>query len=198
MAEQAGCSVTGINISREQIAFARGRTKGLPVEIVQQDYRDVQGMFDAVVSVGMFEHVGSRNYRTFMEIAHRSLRDGGLFLLHTIGSNVMHRTGDRWLNRYIFPNSHLPSAAQITRAAEGLFILEDWHNFGAHYDQTLLAWNRNFEAAWPRFADRYGERFRRMWRYYLLSCAGVFRARSIQLWQIVLSKKPTEDYISVR
>ncbi len=197
MAQEAGCRVTGVNISREQILRARERTAGLPVDILEQDYRDLQGSFDAIVSVGMFEHVGYRNYRSFMETAHRLLPEGGLFLLHTIGYKRSGRTGDPWLHRYIFPNSHLPSAAQITQAAEGLFILEDWHNFGTHYDKTLLAWNANFEAAWPRFADRYGERFRRMWRYYLLSCAGAFRARETQLWQIVLSKRPREGYVSV-
>jgi len=80
-----------------------------------------------------------------------------------------------------------PSASQITLAAEGEFVMEDWHNFGPDYDRTLMAWHERFENAWPRLSDRYGERFRRAWRYYLLSCAGAFRARALQLWQIVFS-----------
>ena len=82
----------------------------------------------------------------------------------------------------------LPSPAQVTRAAEGLFVLEDVHNFGSDYDKTLLAWERNFSQSWHRFKEAYGERFGRMWRFYLLSCAGAFRARSIELFQFVFSK----------
>lgn len=198
MAMHVGCGVTAINISKQQIAHARQWTAGLPVEIRKTDYRALSGSYDKIVSVGMFEHVGSKNYRRYMETAHRCLQNNGLFLLHTIGANRSARRGDPWLNKYIFPNGQLPSASQITRATEGLFVLEDWHSFGEYYDKTLLAWHRNFEAAWPRFASRYGERFRRMWRYYLLSCAGAFRAREIQLWQIVLSKNPLKGYVPVR
>jgi cyclopropane-fatty-acyl-phospholipid synthase len=85
----------------------------------------------------------------------------------------------------------LPSIAQIGKAIEGLFVLEDLHNLGPHYDKTLMAWNRNFQNTWPNFKDRYGEHFKRMWEYFLLSSAGAFRARSIQLWQLVLTKQGT-------
>ena len=83
----------------------------------------------------------------------------------------------------------LPSMAQISKSVEGLFVIEDFHNFGAYYDTTLMHWFKNFDANWPRLKDKYGERFYRMWKYYLLASAGSFRARKNQLWQIVLSKK---------
>lgn len=186
-AEEYGCRVKGTNISREQIAAARRLCAGLPVEIEARDYREMDETFDKIVSVGMFEHVGSRNYAAFMRVVARCLKPGGLFLLHTIGSNVSSRACDPWISKYIFPNGMLPSIAQIGKAAEGLLVMEDWHNLGPHYDPTLMCWLRNFRAAWPRLRPRYGEAFGRMWEYYLQSCAGAFRARDIQLWQIVFS-----------
>jgi cyclopropane-fatty-acyl-phospholipid synthase len=186
-AEQHGCEVVGITISREQQAFAQNLCRGLPVAIRLQDYRELNERFDRIVSVGMMEHVGRKNHRCFMQVARRCLGEGGLLLCHTIGDSVSSISADPWITRYIFPNSLLPSAAQIARAAEGLFVVEDVHNFGADYEHTLLAWERNFQQAWPRFKDRYGERFQRMWRYYLLGCAGAFRARYIQLFQCLLS-----------
>jgi cyclopropane-fatty-acyl-phospholipid synthase len=148
----------------------------------------VDGCFDHLVSLGMFEHVGVKNYRIYMATAHRLLRDDGLFLLHTIGSNTSVHTTDPWIGQYIFPNGMLPSIAQIGLAIETRFVMEDWHNFGADYDKTLMAWYSNFERHWPELAGHYDQRFFRMWRYYLLTCAGSFRARKNQLWQIVLSK----------
>ncbi|MBI5571227.1 MAG: cyclopropane fatty acyl phospholipid synthase [Desulfomonile tiedjei] len=193
MTEKFACTVTAINISDEQIAFAREFCKSLPVEILQADYRRVEGTFDEVVSVGMFEHVGRKNYRVFMETVHRCLKDGGVFLLHTIGNNRSQYESDPWVSRYIFPNGELPSVAQISRAVEGLFVVEDLHNLGPHYDRTLMAWNERFQSAWPSLSARYDERFKRMWEYYLLSCAGAFRARDIQLWQIVFTKCGTRQ-----
>lgn len=145
--------------------------------------------FDRIASIDMFEHVGRKNHLTYMEMAHRCLKDDGLFLLHTIGKNKRAGTPDPWIDKYIFPNGDLPSLGQISDSLDGLFVAEDLHNFGADYDKTLMTWNANFEAAWPRFASALGEIFYRMWRYYLLSCAGAFRARDIHLWQWVLSKK---------
>jgi cyclopropane-fatty-acyl-phospholipid synthase len=188
MAERVGCTVTGVNVSSEQLQFARQWCRDLPVHFLDRDYRAINGVYDKIVSVGMFEHVGVKNYRTFMKVVHRSLKSDGIFLLHTIGGNVSQFTCDPWIHRYIFPNGMLPSIAQIARAAEGLFVIEDWHNFGPHYDKTLMAWHANFQRAWPELRSRYGQRFKRMWEYYLLSCAGAFRARTIQLWQIVLTK----------
>jgi cyclopropane-fatty-acyl-phospholipid synthase len=151
------------------------------------DYRDVDGKFDRIFSLGMFEHVGARNYRTYFRKVRELLAPDGLFLLHTIGSNVSANVTDPWIERYIFPNSMLPSMAQITRALEQRWLIEDWHSFGADYDRTLMAWLGRFDAGWPALAARYGERFRRMWRYYLSVSAASFRVRRNQLWQFVLS-----------
>lgn len=179
--------VVGITLSPAQATFARQRCAGLPVEILERDYRELSGRFDRIVSIGMFEHVGPRNYRVFFETVAHLLERHGLFLLHTIGGRATEHTTDPWLNSYVFPGSILPSAEAIGRTSEDAFVLEDWHNFGADYDRTLMAWHANFEAAWPTLSNRYPERFRRLWRYYLLTCAGTFRARRNQVWQIVLS-----------
>lgn len=186
-AERYGAICTGITISREQADYGRARCGGLPVEFRLLDYRQVTGTFDRIASVGMFEHVGHKNHRSFFEVARRVLTDEGVFLLHTIGKNLRRMPTDPWIDRYIFPNGDLPSLGQIAEATEDLFVTEDVHNFGPDYARTLLAWHANFEAHWPHFAERYGERFYRMWRYYLLSCAGTFRARTTQLWQVVLA-----------
>lgn len=186
-AQRYGVSGVGITISREQAAFARELCAGLPVEIRVQDYRALDQRFDRIVSIGMFEHVGVKNYDAYFDVARRSLASDGLFLLHSIGGNVSRRHTDPWIAKYIFPNSMLPSAAQVAAAAEGRFVIEDWHNFGADYDRTLRAWRDNIEAAWPTLPARYDERFRRMWRYYLAASMASFRARLIQLWQVVLS-----------
>ena len=188
-AAEHGCKVTAVNISREQLQHARKICQGLPVSFHDRDYREIDGRFDKIVSVGMFEHVGRKNYRTFMEVVHRSLKDDGIFLLHTIGGNVSRTNCDPWINKYIFPNGMLPSLGQIAKAAENLFVIEDVHNIGPNYDKTLMAWNHKFQAAWPRLREKYDSRFKRMWEYYLLSCAGAFRARNIQVWQILMTKQ---------
>lgn len=161
---------------------------GLPVEFSLQDYRDMNEEFDRVVSVGMIEHVGYKNYREFFKMAHRCLKADGLFLLHTIGSLHSVKPTDAWTHKYIFPNGLLPSVAQLAKAMEGLFVMEDWHNIGADYYATLMAWYENFTNGWEAIKANYDERFFRMWKYFLLSSAGAFRARTNQLWQIVLSK----------
>jgi len=187
-AEKYRVEVTGVTVSSAQVKLAQSCCACLPVCFELKDYRDIQGTFDRIVSIGMFEHVGLTNYRIYMQVVNRCLKDGGLFLLHTIGSNTSVRSMDPWLAKYIFPNSMLPSARQITEAAEGIFILEDWHSFGPHYDPTLIAWHRNFIDNWRSIQDAYDQRFQRMWTYYLLSSAGSFRAQRNQLWQIVFSK----------
>jgi cyclopropane-fatty-acyl-phospholipid synthase len=186
-AEKYGASVVNITVSKEQVAFGNKLCRGLSVENRLQDYRAINESFDRVVSLGMFEHVRHENYAKYMEVVKRSLKSDGLFLLHTIGGNITNSRGDIWTSKYIFPNSHLPSIKQIGDSTERKFVMEDWHNFGADYDKTLLVWNQNFEKAWPNLKKKYSETFRRMWRLYLLSSAGSFRARNIQLWQIVLS-----------
>jgi cyclopropane-fatty-acyl-phospholipid synthase len=188
-AEHYGVRCVGITISEQQAELGRQRLAHLPVEFRLQDYREVDERFDRVVSLGMFEHVGHKNYPDYMAMARRCLADDGLFLLHTIGRNDTADGTDPWIDRYVFPNGELPSIARLARAVEPHFVVEDLHNFGADYDRTLMAWHRNFEAAWPRFGAELGERFYRRWRYYLLCCAGAFRARDIQLWQWVLSPR---------
>lgn len=188
MAKNYGVSVVGVTISAEQQKMAQERCLGLDVDIRLQDYRDLNEQFDRIVSVGMFEHVGPKNYKTYFEVADRNLKPDGIFLLHTIGSKRTDNNVDPWINKYIFPNGCLPSVRQIANASEPHFIVEDWHNFDADYDTTLMAWHERFQAAWPEIADNYSERFKRMFSYYLNACAGAFRARDIQLWQVVFSR----------
>ncbi|MGE5195833.1 MAG: cyclopropane fatty acyl phospholipid synthase [Anaerolineae bacterium] len=189
VAEHYGVEVLGVTLSENQAAYAKALCEGLPVEIRIQDYRDVEGTFDRIIEIGMFEHVGKKNYRAFMELVHRCLKEDGLFMLHTIGRNTSIMTVDPWIDRYIFPNGQLPSITQIGESIEGLFVMEDWHNFSTDYDKTLMAWFYNFDKKWDIIKPTYPDPFYRMWKYYLLSCAGAFRARTLQLWQVVLSKK---------
>lgn len=187
-AERYGVSVSGYNISKEQVKWAREWTKDLPVEIHLADYRTATGTFDKVVSIGLCEHVGYKHYRTLMSVAHRSLKNHGLFLLHCIGGNVSAVCTDPWFEKYIFPGSVMPSAKQISNAFQGLFVMEDWHNFGIDYDRTCYDWFLNFDRNWDSFKDEYGERFYKMWKYYLMLCCAGFRSRKNQNWEVVLSK----------
>lgn len=200
-AEKYNVKVVGITVSKKQAELARKICKGLAIEIRLQDYRKLNERFDRIISIGMFEHVGPKNYRTYFKQVSRCLKPDGLFLLHTIGKNYSSSSIDPWINKYIFPNGVLPSAKQITSAAEGLFVLEDWHNFGIDYDKTLMSWHDNFARNWNKIKKdkNYDERFYRMWKYYLLSCAGSFRARKNHVWQIVFSKNGVKGgYESVR
>ena len=190
-AERFGAHVLGVTVSAEQVALGTELCKGLPVELRLQDYREVEGTYDAVVSIGIMEAVGYKNYRTYMDVASRCLKKGGIAFVHTIGGNTSVVTGEAWSDRYIFPNGMLPSITQLGAAMEGLFVMEDWHNFGPDYDKTLLAWTANFENAWLELKKKYSERFYRMWRYYLLNSAGAFRSRYEQLWQIVMTRTGT-------
>ena len=187
-AQKYKVKVLGVTISKEQAKLARKLCKGLDVEFRLQDYRDLKQKFDRIVSIGMFEHVGHKNYDEFFKVANRCLKDDGLFLLHSIATSVSTTHTDPWTEKYIFPNGMLPSAVQITKSYEKLFQLEDWHNIGVYYDPTLMAWHKNFNKAWPKLKSKFDERFFRMWNYYLLTCAGSFRAHQNQLWQIVFSK----------
>jgi len=192
-AENYGCKVVGVNISERQIEYGSELCKDLPVEIVNSDYREIKGKFDKVVSIGMFEHVGPKNYKEFMNTVKGCMKPDGIFLLHTIGSNTSSVNCDPWVNKYIFPNGTLPSIAQIARAAENRFVIEDLHNFGPHYDRTLMHWHNNFLNSWRKLENDYDETFKRMWEYYLLSSAGGFRARHLQLWQIVFTHERKEQ-----
>ncbi|MDD5193219.1 MAG: cyclopropane fatty acyl phospholipid synthase [Candidatus Nanoarchaeia archaeon] len=197
-AEKYGIKGVGITVSKEQVELGNQLCKGLDVEIRYQDYEDLDEKFDRIVSLGMFEHVGHKNFRKYMEIVNKCLNENGLFLLHTIGSMNTRGGTDPWLNKYIFPNGFLPSLNQIIKSSENLFILEDLHNFSVNYDKTLIAWHHNFIKSWDKLKEKYPERFKRMWEYYLLSCAGAFRARNIQIWQIVFSKGRILEYKSIR
>ncbi len=188
-AEKYGVTVVGVTISKEQYEYAKQYCAGLPIEIRLKDYRDINEKFDRIVSVGMFEHVGHKNYSVFMQTIKRALKDDGIFLLHTIGVNEYYPMANEWINTYIFPNGALPTIAQIGKSVEKIFVMEDWHNFGACYDKTLLAWYQQFIHGWDKLKEKYDHRFYRMWTFYLLSCAGCFRARSTELWQIVFSNK---------
>ncbi len=188
-AEKLGCEVVGVTVSREQAALARERCAGLRVEIRLQDYRELDEPFDRVYSIGMFEHVGVKNYETYTDVVRRCLRDpDSLSLLHTIGGLRSRHQTDPWIEKYIFPNSMLPSVAQTARASEGRLVIEDLQNFGPYYDRTLMAWKANIDAHWHELSDSYDQRFKRMWDFYLLSSAGSFRARKLQLYQFVLSR----------
>ncbi|MGO2370378.1 cyclopropane fatty acyl phospholipid synthase [Serratia grimesii] len=196
-AENYGVSVHGVTISAEQQKLAQDRCAGLEVEILLQDYRDLNRQFDRIVSVGMFEHVGPKNYDTYFRVAARNLKPDGLFLLHTIGANQTNLHVDAWIDKYIFPNGCLPSVRHIAEASEGHFVMEDWHNIGADYDRTLMAWYENFKQAWPMLSEGYSERFERMFTYYLNACAGAFRSRDIQLWQVLFSPKGIDGGVRV-
>ena len=198
-AEKYGAQVVGVTVSKQQAEVARKVCEGWPVEIRIQDYRKVDEQFDQIISIGMFEHVTYKNYPTYMKVVARCLKDDGLFILHTIGSKLSFKDSDPWIDKYIFPNSMLPSVAQISKASEPYFVMEDWHNFGAHYDKTLMTWHSNFNATWRELQPKYSDRFQRMWNFYLLTFAGLFRARHFQLWQIVFSKRGVRGgYESVR
>ncbi|MDB5506890.1 MAG: cyclopropane fatty acyl phospholipid synthase [Devosia sp.] len=189
-AERYGIEGLGITISKEQVALATAQAGDLPVRYELIDYKALTGKFDRIISIGMFEHVGYKNYRAYFQKVRELLVDDGLFVLHTIGSNVTRTAGDPWSEKYIFPNGMLPSVTQIGKAHEKLFTLEDWHNFGAYYDPTLMAWLANFKRSWPELqGEKYDSRFYRMWTYYLQLFAGLFRSRDLQLWQMVFSPK---------
>ncbi len=188
-AQNYGVLVVNITVSKEQVLLADKLCRGLKVENRLQDFRQVKDRpYDRIVSLGMFEHVGSKYYKDFFEVARRNLKDSGLFLLHTIGSSNDEGGGPSWIAKYIFPNSEIPTLKRLTASLEGLFVVEDLHNFSADYDKTLMSWFENFNRNWTKLESEYGERFYRMWKFYLLSCAGTFRARKLQLWQWVLSK----------
>ncbi|HTJ45615.1 MAG TPA: cyclopropane fatty acyl phospholipid synthase [Kofleriaceae bacterium] len=192
-AERYGAHVTGYTVSKEQVAWASERYAHLKerIDFRLDDYRHARGHYDAVVSIGLMEHVGPKNHRGYMELAHRCLAPGGVAFVHTIGGNRPRAQIDPFFHKYVFPNAVLPSLSQLTTAADDLFVIEDVHNIGPHYDHTLCAWQERFDAAWPELRARYGEPFRRMWTYYLMTSAAGFRARYLQLFQIVMTREGT-------
>jgi cyclopropane-fatty-acyl-phospholipid synthase len=188
-AERYRVEVLGVTVSREQVELGMQRCRGLPVELKLLDYRQVKGNFDAMISIGVMEHVGYKNYRTYMKVVDRTMVEGGISFLHTIGGNFSRVSANAWTDKYIFPNGMLPSISQLGSAMEGRFVIEDWHNFGPDLDKSLMAWYDKFENAWPELKSNYDDRFRRMWHFYLLSSAGSFRSMSAQLWQVVMTQQ---------
>ena len=192
-AEKYGVSGVGVTIAREQAELARRACVGLPISIRLQDYRaltadEPANRFDHIWSIGMFEHVGPRNYPRYFETLRECLLTGGKFLLHTIGGFESTNRIDPWMNRYIFPNAVLPSQQQIVAAIDGLFVVDGWQRIRRHYEPTLLAWRDNFERWWAREGRR-DERFRRMWMFYLSGCAAVFRSGQMDVWQVLLTPR---------
>jgi len=187
-AEKYGCTVLGVTLSKDQVSLGNQLWKHLPVELRLCDYRDVQGTFDRVVSIGMMEHVGPKNHRTMMETIDRCLKPDGIALVHTIANNKSLRHGTPFIEKYIFPNAVAPSLAQIGRAMEGLFVPEDLHNIGPDYDPTLMAWWHNFDRTYSEISHRYDRKFYLMWKFYLLAAAGASRSRDGQLYQVVMTK----------
>lgn len=202
IAKEYGCDVVSYNISHEQVKYGREICEGLPVRIEEKDYREAAHepeQFDAIASIGLCEHIGYKNYRGFMQLLRGRLKDGGLCLVHTIGSIVSHFSTDPWIEKYIFPGGMVPSVAQLGAAMENTLVMEDWHNFGPDYDPTLMAWWKNFDSKYCTLDKRrYDQRFYRMWKFYLMISAGGFRARRMQLWQIVMSKGAIPGYVPVR
>ena len=200
-AEKVGCEVVAINVSSGHVDFVREKTQGLPVTVHHCDYRETDvflsdGPFDKVVSVEMFEHVGYRNHKTYMQVVYDALKDGGLFCCQTAGNDDNVFQNDPWFQKYIFPNAVVPSVEQIGRAIAGKLVLEDWHNFGPDYVDTCYAWFEQFDRNWEGSKD---DRFYRMWKYWVLAVGGAFQVRRRQLWQIVVSKGGVQGgYTTVR
>ncbi|ANE73954.1 cyclopropane fatty acyl phospholipid synthase [Dickeya solani] len=196
-ARHYGVAVTGVTISREQQKLAQQRCRDLDVNILLQDYRDLNRQFDCIVSVGMFEHVGPKNYDDYFRVVRKNLKPTGLFLLHTIGANETNLKVDAWIDKYIFPNGCLPSVQHVAQASEPYLVMEDWHNFGTDYDRTLMAWHDRFQQHWSSLSEHYSDRFQRMFSYYLNACAGAFRARDMHLWQVLFSVGGVEGGLRV-
>lgn len=198
-----GCHVTMITISDEQIQYAREFCKGLPVNIMYCDYRDLDSTYDKILICGMGEHVGYKNYKKLMYHVDRSLDQNGIFLWHTIGKRFEDIVIEEpWILKYIFPNSILPTIPRIARASQPFFDLVDMQEFGQYYEPTLMAWRDNLVKNWSNPnkgpADPGMNREFRMWYYYLSSCAAMFRVRRINLWQCIFQKAGAPAYESVR
>lgn len=193
-AEKYQVNCVGYTLSKPQIELGQSMCEDYPITFILDDYRNIKGNYDRIVSIGMFEAVGYKNFKTFMKVAASALKDEGLFLLHTMGGNQSFYGSEPWYDKYIFPNGMIPSIKQLGKAFEKIFVVEDLHNFGPDYDPTLMAWHHNFIQAWPELSQNYSSTFKRMWEFYLLQVAGVFRSRNQQLWQILLSKPGTPQY----
>jgi len=197
LARDYGVKVRAFNISTEQISYARERAKeeGLEdrIEYVQDDYRNVSGSYDAFVSVGMLEHVGTDNYRDLGEVVDRVLADHGRALVHSIGRNRPIGPMNPWIERRIFPGAYPPALSEMAEIFEPFnFSIQDIENLRLHYDLTLQHWLQRFNAHEEEVRNRFGEEFVRAWRLYLSGSISAFRAGSLQLFQLVFTR-PTDN-----
>ena len=208
LARDYGARVTGVTLSQEQhrIAEERARAEGLgdQARFRLQDYRDIDGTFDRIVSVGMFEHVGVPHYKEFFATLRDRLKDDGVALLHTIGRADGPGSTNPWITKYIFPGGYSPALSEILAVVEqsGLYVtdVEVWR---LHYAETLKEWRNRFEASLDRVRSIYDERFCRMWRFYLVASEVAFRHDGLVVFQIQLAKKRdavplTRDYLASR
>jgi len=206
LAKQVDVNVTGVTLSRNQLAYAKEVAADLKmtekVDYRLTDYRDITEQFDRIVSVGMFEHVGVPHYDAFFKKVKATLTDEGVALLHTIGSADRPSATNPWIQKYIFPGGYIPPLSQIMPAIEraGLFVT-DVEVLRLHYAETLRAWRRRFHEKLDVVQEIYDERFIRMWDFYLAASETSFRNSGLVVFQIQLSKKQdvlplTRDYIS--
>jgi len=205
IARQKGCEVKGISLSKNQINYCKKKAKELnldnQVSFELADYREVEGQYDRIYSVGMFEHVGKKFYNVFFKSINKLLKKDGLFLLHTIGVVDKPSPPNKFINKYIFPGGVCPSLSQIVKPIEktGL-IVADTETLIRHYDKTLLSWLNRFMAKKDLVKDMFDEKFVKMWSFYLASCAAAFRYRDLVVFQLQIVKnfnaaRPTRDYI---
>jgi cyclopropane-fatty-acyl-phospholipid synthase len=206
LAKREKIDLLGVTLSVEQLALAREKAKKQKLDkrvtFELQDYRDVKGPFDRIVSVGMFEHVGRPNYRTYFETCARLMKDDGVMLLHTIGRMRGNGQTDPWIAKYIFPGGYIPSLSEILPYIEeaGLMVT-DVETLRLHYAETCKEWRKRFRAQWDEIAAEYDERFCRMFDFYLAASESTFRHRRHVVFQIQLAKRIdaapiTRDYIA--
>ena len=206
LAEIAGADVTGVTLSTEQLQIANTRAaeKGLThqARFLLQDYRDVPGPFDRIVSVGMFEHVGARFYDTYFQRCAELLSDDGVMLLHSIGRSQGPDSTNPWIAKYIFPGGYIPSLSEVLPAIENAGLLVcDIEILRLHYAETLKAWRERFMARREEAVQLYDERFALMWEFYLAASEMTFRKQGMMNFQIQLTKRQgvvpmTRDYIA--
>jgi len=205
LAQTAHVEVTGITLSEEQrkIAEERARAMGLSNAVTFKlcDYRALDGQFDRIVSVGMFEHVGIAHYRSFFARVGKLLAKDGVALLHSIGRFDGPASTNPFIEKYIFPGGYIPALSEVLRAIErnGLLVT-DVEILRLHYAMTLRHWRQRFRAAWHTAVERYGERFCRMWEFYLAGAETGFRYQNLMVFQLQLTKDQkalplTRDYI---
>lgn len=187
LATEFGVHVTGVSLSNDQVAYAKKNFAHSRVDIRLQDYRNVEGVYDRVYSVGIFEHIGRKNYKTYFDKCYDLLAPDGIMLIHTIGWGVSGRWNpNTFMFKHIFPGAEIPHASHMTKKYTDRWHLEDWHNFGKSYSPTAQHWYANLEGS-DEF-EAMDESFKRMWRYYLLGGAAAFDSRRCSLWQLVFTK----------